>query len=263
MELAEISRPRQIPVSNGYWHVSNRYRARLQYPMDTGASPIYTGAERELVTHCQDPLEGSFCHNSANPLFVIKAKAICSRSNYIEIKNSTMTFQASWKALFNLLTTVNKSSNRNIAGFTGAMDFEAKLDIKMMQLNKPYSFLLVANSMKEITILHNLHNFGGTLFRSTNKVGCLIGTGPTSIPVIVVHQAALHSIQEIVPSIKDINNCPTVDELASIPIPSANGGSLVNLKALRSFFPAPFLCNAILATNLPSPLALILAVRVA
>jgi hypothetical protein len=47
------------------------------------------------------------------------------------------------------------------------------------------------------------------------------------------------------------------------PFPPANGGGLVNLKALGSFFPAPFLCNAILATNSPSPLALILAVRVA
>jgi hypothetical protein len=122
-----------------------------------------------------------------------------------------MTFHASWKALFNLLTTVNKSSNWNIAGFTGVVDFEANLDIKMMRLNQPYGFLLMANSTREITILHNLHNFGGTLFRPTNKVGCLVGTGPTSVPVIVDHQAALHSIQEIVPSIEDINNCPTVN----------------------------------------------------
>jgi hypothetical protein len=87
--------------------------------------------------------------------------------------------------------------------------------------------------------------------------------GPASVPIIVYHQAALRSIQEIVPSIEDIDNCPTVDELASLPIPPADGGGLVNLEALRSFFPTPFLCNAILATNLPSPLALILAVRVA
>jgi hypothetical protein len=64
MELAGISRPRQIPVSNGYRHVSNRYRARFQYPLDTGASPMDTGVERELSMNCKDPLEGSFCHNS-------------------------------------------------------------------------------------------------------------------------------------------------------------------------------------------------------
>jgi hypothetical protein len=87
MELARTYRPCQIPVSNGYQCISNRYHARFQYPMYTGVSPMDTGVERELATHCQDPLEGSFCHNSANPLVVVKAKAIHSRSNYIEIKS--------------------------------------------------------------------------------------------------------------------------------------------------------------------------------
>ena len=41
-----------------------------------------------------------------------------------------MPFHASWAALFNLLTTVNESGNRNIAGFTGAMDFEANSNKK-------------------------------------------------------------------------------------------------------------------------------------
>jgi hypothetical protein len=86
MELAGISRPHQIPVSNGYWRVSNGYHARLQYPMDIGVSPMDTGMERELATHCQDPLEGSFCHNSANLLIIVKAKSIRNCSNYIEIK---------------------------------------------------------------------------------------------------------------------------------------------------------------------------------
>ena len=34
-------------------------------PVDTSASTIDTGAEREVSTNCQDPLEGSFCHISA------------------------------------------------------------------------------------------------------------------------------------------------------------------------------------------------------
>ncbi len=65
MELAGISRPHQILVYNGYRHVSNGYCAKLWYPMATGASPMDTGAERELLTNSQDPLERSFCHNSA------------------------------------------------------------------------------------------------------------------------------------------------------------------------------------------------------
>ncbi len=66
-----------------------------------------TGTERELLTNCKEPLEGSFRHN---PLVVIKAKAIHSCSNIIEIK-STMTLHASWNTLFNLLTMLNKSGN--------------------------------------------------------------------------------------------------------------------------------------------------------
>ncbi len=96
MELAGIFCLRQIPVSNGYRHVSNGYCTRLQYPMDTGMFPMDTSAEKELATHCQDPLEGSFCHNSTNSLAVIEVKAIRSRINFIEIKIPKFTQEASF-----------------------------------------------------------------------------------------------------------------------------------------------------------------------
>jgi hypothetical protein len=51
-----------------------------------------TGVERELSTHCQDPLEGSLCHNSADPLVIVKAEAIRSRSNFIEIKRLQLAY---------------------------------------------------------------------------------------------------------------------------------------------------------------------------
>jgi hypothetical protein len=96
MESAGISRLRQIPVSNGYRRVSIRYHTRLHYPMDTGTSPMDTGVERELVTHCQDALKESFHHDSANPLIVVEAEAISSRSSSIEIKISKPTLEASF-----------------------------------------------------------------------------------------------------------------------------------------------------------------------
>ena len=40
-----------------------------------------------------------------------------------------MILHASWKALFTELNAVNESGNRNIAGFTGAMDAKANLDV--------------------------------------------------------------------------------------------------------------------------------------
>jgi hypothetical protein len=94
-----------------------------------------------------------------------------------------MILQASWKALFNLLTTVNKSGNQNISGYTNGMDFKAISDVKMTQLNQANGFLLEANYTWEITILHNPNNFGRNLLRPTNNVGCLVGMGPTAVPV--------------------------------------------------------------------------------
>jgi hypothetical protein len=102
-----------------------------------------------------------------------------------------MTLHPSWNALFNLLTTMNESGNRNIARFTGTMDFNANPKLKMVQLNQAYNFLLMANSTREVTILHNPYNFGGTLLCPTDKIGCLIGKEPSAFPIILNHQAAL------------------------------------------------------------------------
>jgi hypothetical protein len=174
-----------------------------------------------------------------------------------------MTFHASWKALFDSITTVSESGNRNVAGFTGAMDFEASLDVKMTRLDQPYGLLLAANDKKEVSILHHPHNFGGTLLRPTNKVGCLVGIGPSAVPIIVDHNGALRSIQAIVSPIEDIVGCPTGDNLTALLTPPVNGVGLVNLEALSCFFLAPFLCNVILASNSLSPLVLIIFARAA
>ncbi len=124
------------------------------------------------------------------------------------------------------------------------------------RLNKPLSFLLVANDSKEVTIIHQPHNFGGTLLCSTDKVGCLVGTGPNATPVVLNHWSALKFVKAIVTSITDIKACLTVDALAALVTPATDG--LINLEGLGSFFPAPFLRNAILLADSSSPLALIL-----
>ena len=82
----------------------------------------------------------------------------------------------------------------------------------------------MAISTRVITVLHNPHNFGGTLLRPVNKVGCLVRTDPVSIPVIVDHGAALLSIQEITHTIKDINTGLTIDDLFALPTPDDAAG---------------------------------------
>ncbi len=123
------------------------------------------------------------------------------------------------------------------------MDFKANPELKMTQLNQAYSFLLMANSTREVTILHNPYNFGRNLLYPTDKVGCLVGKGSSAFPIIVNHQAALCFIQVTVPPSGDITNCLTVDNLAALPTPFVTCQGLSNLEGLSSFFPAPFLCN--------------------
>jgi hypothetical protein len=120
-----------------------------------------------------------------------------------------MQLHASWKALFASITTVNEAGNRNVAGFTGVMDLKASLDVKMTKLVQPFGLLLAANNKKEIAILHHPHNFGGTLLRPSNKVGCLVGVGPSAVPVVLDHKGALCSIEVIVPPIADILAAPS------------------------------------------------------
>ena len=80
--------------------------------------------------------------------------------------------------------------------------------------------------------------------------------GPERHPLVLNHQSALQSVQAIVPSITDIRACLTVDALAALATPAADG--LINFKGLNSFFPAPFLRNVILLADSSSPLALVL-----
>ncbi len=136
-----------------------------------------------------------------------------------------MHLHASWKALFASITTVNEAGNRNVAGFTGAMVLEASLAKTMTKIVQPFGLLLAANEKKGITILHHPHNFGGTLLRPSNKVGCLVGVGSSAVPVVLDHNGALHPIAANVPPITAIANCATVDNLAALPTAPAAAGN--------------------------------------
>ena len=128
-----------------------------------------------------------------------------------------MQLQASWKALFASITSVNEAGNRNVAGFTSVMDLKASLGEKMTKPVQPFGLLLVANDKKGISILHHPHNFGGTLLRPSNKVGCLVGVGSSAVPVVIDHDGAICPIEATVPPIAAIATCANVDDLAALP----------------------------------------------
>jgi hypothetical protein len=142
-----------------------------------------------------------------------------------------MQLQASWKALFTSITMVSEAGNRNVASFTGAIDLEASLEVKMTKLVQPFGLLLAANNKKEIAIIHHPNLFGGTLLRPSNKVGCLVGVGPSANPVVLNHNGALRSIAATVPPILAIVRCATVDELAALsppPVDVDSDGAAIN-----------------------------------
>ena len=62
-----------------------------------------------------------------------------------------MTLRNSLKDHFFSLTAANESGDRNIPGFTGAMNVESSADKKMTALNKSNGFLLTTNHKKEIS----------------------------------------------------------------------------------------------------------------
>jgi hypothetical protein len=136
-----------------------------------------------------------------------------------------MHLHTSWKALFALITMVNKAGNRNVAGFTGAMELKASLGNKMTKLVQPFGLLLAANEKQGITILHHPYNFGGTLLRPSSKVGCLVGVGSSAVPVMLAHDGALRPISANVPPIVAIANCATVNDLATLPTAPAAAGN--------------------------------------
>ena len=134
-----------------------------------------------------------------------------------------MIFHNSWKDHFLLLTAVNESGDQNIPGFTGVMNFKSSAEEKMTALNEPNGFLLSANHKKEIVLLHNPKNLGGTLLRPTNRIGCLLGISHNAMPVIINETAALQPLQVVVPPLTKIVDCSLINELRALPQPTTNG----------------------------------------
>jgi hypothetical protein len=164
-----------------------------------------------------------------------------------------MPLHTSWTALFNSLTTENKSGNQNIAGFITTMDFEVNSNRKMTQLNQPFNVIPVANNTKGITVLYNPHIFGGTLLRPTNKVGCLVGTGPVSIPSLSTTEQRYSPSRKSSPPLRTsmlaspLTTCPLSPPRTMLQASSTS-------KLLGVSFLLPFLPNAILAKDSLPPL---------
>ncbi len=83
--------------------------------------------------------------------------------------------------------------------------------------------ILAADAYKSIMILHNPKNFGGTRSRPANKVACMIGLGNQASYVNVDLKLALADCRIVVPSVTELSDCETAQDVADILVPDENG----------------------------------------
>jgi hypothetical protein len=53
--------------------------------------------------------------------------------------------------------------DHNMKKYSEAMTQDANVDTKMKYLIEDHNFILIADNKKQVTILHNLKNYGGTM----------------------------------------------------------------------------------------------------
>jgi hypothetical protein len=152
-----------------------------------------------------------------------------------------MPLSPSWKMHFlQGLAPLNAIGNRNVSKYTEAMTYNAAMDMKMKYLNEDHNLILVANHKKQVIILHNLKNYGGTILQPNNKVAALLGLGPDAH---VVASTAVTAQSKRTQSVADIIAAATIstDTLCALRAPTRGK---TNYHGITMFTPAPFIRKA-------------------
>jgi hypothetical protein len=131
----------------------------------------------------------------------------------------------------------NKDRNRNLNSFSNILGAGTSDKEKLRSLVEEIdTVILAADAYKNIMILHNpAKNFGRTRPRPANKVACMIGLGNQASYVNVNLKSALADCRIVVPSITELSDCKTAQDVADIPVPDENG--LVGFKGSSIFIP--------------------------
>ncbi len=152
-----------------------------------------------------------------------------------------MPLSPSWKMHFlQGLALLNAIDGCNVKKYSEAMTHDAAVDTKMKYLREDHNFILIANNKKQVTILHNLKNYGGTMLQPTNKVAALFGIGPDAQVVALNASTAIATQSKCNQSTAGIiatANTGT-DSLRALRTPTHGN---VNYKGISMFTPAPFL----------------------
>jgi hypothetical protein len=125
-------------------------------------------------------------------------------------------------------------------------------------LSEDHNFILIADNKKQVTILHNLKIYGGTILQPTNKVAALFRIGPAAQVVALDASAAIATQFKCTQSTANIIVAANTGTNSLCVLQTPTHGD-VNYKGIRMFTPAPFLRNAILEAMTPCPFEIIQA----
>jgi hypothetical protein len=125
---------------------------------------------------------------------------------------------------------------------------------------------LTVDGKKMIKIFHSSKNFGGTLLRPSNKVGCLTGLDRSAICLRLDPTLALADCNLVTPTIVDFEACLIIaQDVLDLEVPSAEpeDGGFYSYKGSIIMLPAPWLQNTIINTDTQDPFKLIPIVQIA
>ena len=99
---------------------------------------------------------------------------------------------------------------------------DAAVDTKMKYLHEDNNLILVADNKKQVVLLHNIKNLGGTTINPTNKVAALIGMGPGAQVVALDVAVAIASQSKHTQTATDIIAAAAIgtDSLRDLQVPT-------------------------------------------
>ncbi len=121
-----------------------------------------------------------------------------------------------------------------------AMTHNTIVDTKMKYLSKDHNFILITDNKKQVTILHNLKNYGRTMLQPTNKVAALFGIDPDAQAIALNASAAIATQSKCTQSAADIIAAANTGtgSLSALQTPTCGD---VNYQGISMITPALFL----------------------
>ncbi len=118
----------------------------------------------------------------------------------------------------------NDTGNRNLQEFSIILSSEENEVKKLQSLVKEIDTVnLAAYANNNIMIMHSPKNFGGARTRLDNKGICMIGMGSQTVHILIDLNSALADCNIIVPTVQELLDCKTAQDVAKSSAPGDIG----------------------------------------